>query len=407
MTHEFEYMSDYEADRIAVLENKAAELERRLLAVIPPASSAGRAPDGHEPPGHDAPRPQGTVPAGTVPAGTVRAGTGRAGSIRRASTLAASGPRPSAWANVAAPDGDYPGRDYPGRGYPPPGPDSPYAGQAYEEAPDDDLDEAPAAGRTEALIRHGRRSARRSRTRRVLAHWRLLAVGVAALLAGIIAALAATGGGGGNWPASVPTVQAEIKQACENPDVAAEPTGLNFACGKSTQQVLWVFSLLTSGDNPGYVDQATGRKGLEPIQASQGGDIAWSLNLHHPYNPASPLDSLEVAARAINNIISGATLTSSNGSALIEPGLESKAANCQRYTGSSRLDTRQGYPAQCAAPVAGASGEAALVTDVFKQWMSGTPAQTATDAGVLFENAGNPGSAQVQAILASLPASGG
>ena len=106
-------------------------------------------------------------------------------------------------------------------------------------------------------------------------------------------------------------MQAEIKQACQNPDVAAEPSGLNFACAKDTQQVLWVFSLLTSGNNPGFVDQATGRKGLEPIQPAQGGDIAWSLNLHHPYNAANPIDSLEVAARAINNIISGATLTSS------------------------------------------------------------------------------------------------
>ena len=120
----------------------------------------------------------------------------------------------------------------------------------------------------------------------------MIAVGAVALLAGLIAALVALGGGSAAWPASVATVQAEIKQACENPDVAAEPSGLNFACDKDTQQVLWVFSLLTSGNNPGFVDQSTGRKGLEPIQPSQGGDIAWSLNLHHPYNAASPIDSL-------------------------------------------------------------------------------------------------------------------
>ena len=100
-----------------------------------------------------------------------------------------------------------------------------------------------------------------------------------------------------------------------------------------------------------FVDQSTGRKGLEPVQPAQGGDIAWSLNLHHPYDPANPIDSLAVAARAINNIISGAALTSSTGSALIEPGLESKAANCQRYTGSAKLVTRPGYPAACASPV--------------------------------------------------------
>jgi hypothetical protein len=187
--------------------------------------------------------------------------------------------------------------------------------------------------------------------------------------------------------------------------VAAEPSGLNFACGKDTQPVLWVFSLLTSGDNPGFVEQATGRKGLEPIQPSQGGDIAWSLNLHHPYNPGNPIDSLQVAARAINNIISGATLTSTNGGALVEPGLESKAANCERYTGSANLESRSGYPDRCAAPLT-TSGEAALVSDAFQQWMGGTPSRIAQQAGVLFQNADNPGDQRVQAILSSLPSSG-
>jgi hypothetical protein len=231
-------------------------------------------------------------------------------------------------------------------------------------------------------------------------------VGAVALLIGIIVALIATGGGSASWPASVARVQAQIKQACQNPDVAAEPSGLNFACDKDSSQVLWVFSLLTSGNSPGFVDQATGRKGLEPITASQGGDIAWSLNLHHPYNAANPIDSLQVAARAINNIISGATLTSANGSALVEAGLESKGANCQRYTGSSRLITKAGYPAQCAAPVTPGEGQAALVSDVFQQWMGGTPSTMANEAGVLFQNATNPGDPKVQAILASLPASG-
>src|SRR5690242_12729914 len=267
---------------------------------------------------------------------------------------------------------------------------------------------APAAGgRTEALINRGRPDSRRPRRRRLLAHWRLTAAGAVALLTGVVAALVATRGSGAAWPASVATVQAEIKQACANPDVAAEPSGLNFACAKDTDQVLWVFALLTSGDNPNFVDQSTGRKGLEPVQPEQGGDIAWSLNLHHPYDPASPIDSLSVAARAINNIISGASLTSSTGSALIEPGLESKATNCQRYTSSAKLATKRGYPAACALPVTSASGQAALVSDVFRQWMGGTPSRIASQAGVLFANADNPGDPRVRAILASLPASGG
>jgi hypothetical protein len=341
MTHDFEYNSYNDVDRIAILENRAADLERRLLAFSPPDTAAG-------------------------------------------------------WRNVAMPGGE------------------PDLGPAAVEPDIDDLDGlqadhpgAPGTGaRTEALINHGRQRARRSRTRRVLGHWRMLLVGLVALLAGVIAALVALSGSNAAWPASVATVQSEIKQACQNPDVAAEPSGFNFACAKDTQQVLWVFSLLTSGDNPGYVDQGTGRKGLEPIQPAQGGDIAWSLNLHHPYNAASPLDSLDVAARAINNIIGGATLTSSTGGALVEGGLESTAAKCQRYTGSPLLVTRQGYPARCASPVTPGAGQAALVSDAFQQWMGGTPSQIAAEAGVLFENAGSPGNPKVQAILGSLPASG-
>jgi hypothetical protein len=331
----FENKNYSDADRLATLENLAAEFERRLLTVMHPEGGA---------------HPNVAVP-GTVPG-----------------------------------DGDRDG--------------DPFAGGSGSGAP-------AAGGRTEALINRGRPGPRRRRRRRLLAHWRLIVAAAVVLLTVVGVTLVATRGSDAAWPASVARVQAQIKQACANPDVAAEPSGLNFACAEDTNSVLWVFALLTSGDNPGFVDQATGRKGLEPVQPEQGGDIAWSLNLHHPYNPASPVDSLSVAARAINNIISGATLTSSTGSAQIEPGLESKPANCQRYTGSANLATRAGYPAACATPVTSSSGQAALVSDVFRQWMGGTPSRIASEAGVLFENAGNPGDPQVQAILASLPASGG
>ena len=263
-----------------------------------------------------------------------------------------------------------------------------------------------AGGRTEALINHGRPAAGRSRTRWVRGHLRAIAITAGILGAAIIALVIALPGGGASWPASVAQVRTEITQACQNPNVAAEPSQLNFACAKSTQQILWVFALLTSGNNPGFVDQSTGRKGLEPIQPAQGGDIAFSLNLHQPYNAANPIDSLQVAARAINDIISGATLTKSSGDPLVENGLESTAANCQRYTGSALLVTRSGYPPRCAQPVSTPGGQAALVSDVFQQWMGGTPSQMAAQAGVLFENADNPGDPKVQAILASLPSFG-
>lgn len=357
MTDEFENISYHDADRVAILENKTAELERRLLAV-----------------------------------------TGAEGMTE--------------WVNVATPDGTGSGAGFSGQ---------PPEYEAFADEPEprpgdaspprlglDDRDaHAPASGqRAEALINRGRPRARRSWGRRVIAHWRLVTAASAALLAAIIAVAVTAGGASASWPASVARVQAETKQACVNADVAAEPSGLNFACAKGTRQVLWIFALLTSGGNPGYVDQATGRKGIEPIQPSQGGDIAWSLNLHHPYNPANAVDSLSVAARAINNIVGGATLTSASGAPSVQAGLESSAANCQRYTGSPALVTRSGYPARCASPVGGGPGGAALVSDVFQRWMGTAPARLASEAGVLFENADHPGNPKVQAILASLPASG-
>jgi hypothetical protein len=329
MRQNFEYNSYNDADRIAMLENRAAELERRLLEV---------------------------APSGGLPL----------------------------WGANAAEEGGY--------GYDGDGP----AGGTGKAPRESDR-------RTEALIRRGRRRARQPRTRWLRAHWRATAAGMAAVLVAVLVLVLALPGGGASWPASVARVRAEITQACHNPNVEAEPSQVNFACAESTQQVLWIFSLLTSGNNPSFVDQATGRKGLEPIQPAQGGDIAWSLNLHYPYDPANPIDSLQVAARAINNIIGGATLTSASGTPQVEPGLESKAANCQRYTGSAQLATRPGFPARCAEPVTGAAGQSALVSDVFQQWMGGTPAQIAVQAGVLFANAANPGDVQVQAILASLP----
>jgi len=275
--------------------------------------------------------------------------------------------------------------------------DGTYGFQAFSGAPD---------GRTEALIDHGRQRARRSRAGWLRTHWRAVVVmaALASVAFGIL--LLVLPGGGASWPSSVAQVQTEITQACKNPNVAAEPSNLNFACAKDTQQVLWVFALLTSGGNPGFADQKTGRKGLEPIQPAQGGDIAYSLNLHHPYNPANPIDSLQVAARAINSIISGATITSSGGAPVVEAGLESSPGNCQRYTGSAEVVSKQGYPGMCALSVSTPFGQAALVSDVFQDWMGGTPSQIAGEAGVLFENADNPGNPQVQAILASLQLTG-
>ena len=204
------------------------------------------------------------------------------------------------------------------------------------------------------------------------------------------------------WPPSVATVQSQIETACQNPNVAAEPAQVNFACRKDTNQILWVFALMTSGDNPQFSDAKTGRQGLEPITPAQGGQVAWSLNLHHPYNPMDPVDSLQVAARAINNIIGGATLTGTNGKPVVQPGLEGNPANCVKYTGSSAI-VRTPVPEPVRAAVDQSTGQAALVADTYRQWVVGASAAAAYDVGVLFSNANNPGNPQVQAILKSLP----
>jgi hypothetical protein len=249
------------------------------------------------------------------------------------------------------------------------------------------------------LIDRGRRTARRPRRRR----GRRVAIASAFGAAAFITSAMIVFRHGASWPPSVAAVKSQIAIACQNPDVISEPNQVNFACGRDTSQILWVFALLTSNNNPGYADPKTGRKGLEPIAAAQGGQIAWSLNLHHPYNPFTAVDSLQVAARAINNIIGGATLTDANGHPAVQPGLESNPANCARYTGSSAIIAHAGYPSLCASPVTSPEGQAALVADVYRQWMPGATSAAAHDAGVLSENAGDPGDPRVQAILKALP----
>ncbi len=360
MNRNLEYISYSDDDRLAMLENRAAELERRLARV---------------------------TPADDVP------------------EFQASDRGPAGFP-VFAPPHEFEGYADSGRDdleleVPDYAADT--AGSGYREA-DAGLRGGPGA-RTERLINGGRRNVKRG-PRRFFAHWRAIAIGAAAFAAGITLIAVVLPGGTASWPASVATVKNEITTACQNANVVSEPTQVNFACAKDTQQILWVFSLLTSGNNPGYADQSNGRKGLEPIQPTQGGDIAWSLNLHHPYNPANPIDSLEVAARAVNNIIGGATVTGSSGAPVVQQGLESSPANCAKYTGSSALITRQGFPAVCALPVSTPEGQAALVSDVFAQWMVGAPAQFATEAGVLFQNADNPGDPRVQSILNTLRTSG-
>jgi hypothetical protein len=255
--------------------------------------------------------------------------------------------------------------------------------------------------RTQILLNHGRTSVRPP----VLPRGRKIAAVLAALVLFVAILVMIASSGGPSWPASVARVQAEISTACGNPDIKSEPGQVNFACASSTRQILWVFALLTSGNNAGFSNPRTGRQGLEPITPAQGGEIAWSLNLHHPYDPLNPIDSLMVAARAINNIVGGATLTGSNGAPVVQAGLESEHGNCLRYTGSVAVTSQTGYPRLCARPITSPAGQAALVSDVYQKWVVGAAPQAAQNAAVLFSNAKNPGDPRVQAILNHVSAS--
>lgn len=290
---------------------------------------------------------------------------------------------------LAEPDGDYGiyAAELGGLG----GADEPY------EAPFDPATE----DRTEVLLQHGRASARRR-----LSHRQKLVLAGAAGTVLLIILIIVLATGGASWPGSVAVVQRQAAVACRNPDVRSEPSQVNFACAKSSRQILWVFALLTSRANPHFTDSQTGRVGLEPITPAQGGQLAWSLNLHHPYRPTNPVDSLAVAARAINNIVGGATLTGAGGRPVVQAGLESSAANCLRYTGSAVMARRSGFPPHCAHPVISAAGQAALVSDIYQKWVVGAGPRAAQDAAVLFANAENPGNPEVQAILKRLSADG-
>ena len=273
--------------------------------------------------------------------------------------------------------------------------------RGYDEIDIRDIHERVGSvdARTDTLLSQGRHSAyRRGLSLRVK-----VAIGIAVLVAFITTLVIILSGPGASWPASVATVQGEMTKACQNPDVKSEPGQVDFACAQGTHQILWVFALLTSVDNPDFNDPQNGRVGLEPIAPAQGGQLAMSLNLHDPYNPYNPVDSLEVAARAINSIIGGATVTGTDGNPVVQGGLESEPANCLRYTGSAALTSHAGFPSVCARPIISPAGQAALVADVYQKWIVAATPSAAQNAAVLFANSNSPGNPQVQAILRHLP----
>ena len=155
---------------------------------------------------------------------------------------------------------------------------------------------------------------------------------------------------GASWPPSVAVVQNEITTACQNPNVVSEPNQVNFACDKSTSQILWVFSLMTSGDNPNFADAKTGRQGLEPISASAGRRGRLVAQPASSVQPVNPVDSLEVAARAINNIIGGASLTGSNGKPTVQRGWRATRPTAPGTPARRRSSPAPGIPTSAPRP---------------------------------------------------------
>ena len=209
---------------------------------------------------------------------------------------------------------------------------------------------------------------------------------------------------GPSWPPSVATVQSEIITACQNPDVVSEPGQVNFAA-KGHQPILWVFALMSSGDNPDYADAETGRKGPEPITPAQGGEIAWSLNRPFPYNPLNPVDSLQVAARAIDNVIGGRRRPASTAARACSRGWKVIRRTAPGTPVPRRSSRTPGAPAS--APARWAAGKARRRSSATLPEVDvGATSVAAQDVSVLFENFDNPGDLQVQAVLKTRPGAG-
>ena len=78
------------------------------------------------------------------------------------------------------------------------------------------------------------RRGRSGRTHKIMIPLALLAVLITVLILVVFRS-------GASWPVSVALVQNEIGSACQNPNIVSEPNQVNFACGKDTSQILWVF----------------------------------------------------------------------------------------------------------------------------------------------------------------------
>ena len=189
------------------------------------------------------------------------------------------------------------------------------AGRANGSGPVHSPDE-----RTQILLNNGRQNAYKPGLPR---RWKI-AIGTAFGVAAVIVTAMVLFGGGASWPTSVTTVQNQVAQACQNPDVKSEPGQVNFACAKATRQMLWVFALLTSNDNPDFAerDDGPGRPGADHSQPGRRDCL-----VAEPAPPLRPVQPGRQPARSrpVRSTTSSAErrLTRANGNPVVEPGLES------------------------------------------------------------------------------------
>ena len=245
MTHNLEYISYSDNDRLAMLENRAAELERRIAQATP----SGGLPEFHA-------SDHGTVafPAFAPPHES------------------------DAYGDSGRDDPELDDPDYP---------EEVATGGGYREAAAGLRGGSGERTRSERLINGGRRHVKRG-PRRWLAHWRAIAIGAAAFAAGITLITVVLPGRSPGWPASVATVQTEITTACQNPNVVSEPAQVNFACAKDTQQVLWVFSLLDERQQPRLRRQVQWQEGPRADSAGPGRRHRLVAQPAPPVQPGQP-----------------------------------------------------------------------------------------------------------------------
>ena len=257
--------------------------------------------------------------------------------------------------------------------------------------------------RTATLINQGRPSAYQ---RGLPRGFKITAGAIAALALLIAIVFMMLPGPGPSWPASVARVQAEVAKACQNPDVSSEPGQVNFACGKATRQILWVFALLTSGNNPNVrrARHRPGGPGAHYARAGRRGRL-----VAEPAPSVQP-DQPDRQPRGGGPGHQQHRRRRDRDRHLWQPGRPAGAREPRRELLAvhriGQVTSHKGYPGLCARPVSSVAGQAALVADIYQRWVVGAGPKAAQNAAILFENAKNPGSPQVQAILKHLPNSG-